>query len=105
MSGISSGTRLQQLEELRQRIDQEIAYERRQHPTPRRPNEIAATSVLLAELGVTAKHVKEWACTQGLIPVVARGRVALGLVEAYAAHMGSRDDRGDNDTDPTGEPR
>lgn len=101
MSGIETRSRLEQLHALRNRIDQEIAAELRLNPPPRRPPKPTESALLLAELGVTAKHVKEWACTQGLIPAVVRGRVALALVDAYAAHMDARAqlDQDDHDVD------
>lgn len=50
------------------------------------------TDRLLVELGVTSAAVKVWAFKQGLVPAVVRGRIALALVEAYAAaHAGPQD--------------
>jgi hypothetical protein len=89
MGGITTGTRLEQLEQLAARINHEIACERRRHPPARTPIP-ASSATLLAQLGVTARHVKDWAYTAGLVTEVARGRVALHLVEAYAEHVRAR---------------
>lgn len=43
---------------------------------------------LLRTLGLSAKTVKQWAVTQGLLPEVKRGTVRLDLIEAYVlAHQ------------------
>lgn len=91
--------RLKKLRGLRQQIDLEIqAIEQRAaritrvlHP-PKAPDPPPAARLpeknqtRLAELGVTALQVKQWAYDQGLIPEIARGRVPASLVEQYAAH-------------------
>lgn len=96
VSGIRSGTRLEQLEALRRRLDHEIAHERAQaaadggrlvecHPVrlvvSSRKN---TTDLRLEQLGVTAHDVKVWGVQAGLLDEVKRGRVALSLVEQYA---------------------
>lgn len=90
MSGVTTGTRLEQLRKLRTRIEQEIAAEERrlalegmrvfQRPARGRNR----VDELLAELGATAGDVKRWALAAGLITEIRRGRVGLQLVEAYA---------------------
>lgn len=120
MSGIRTGTRLEQLHALRrtvtvqieylrtqgqpatqhetllERLDQEIRNEGGTPPTPPRPLKRrrpapAAVDVLLRELGITAHDVKVWAVQHGLLDQVRRGRVALRYVEAYAAHQRTLD--------------
>lgn len=97
MSGVRTGTRLEQLRALRARLDHEIAAELRraaQEPDPRpvttarkssrrRPATPNATSQLLEQLGVTAADVRAWARESGR-DVPAHGRLSLALVEAYA---------------------
>lgn len=113
MSGIQVGTRLEQLEALQTRTGHELAAARRREgsgvecgrledllarirreieaecPRPPKPaRRVVGSSVelqLLERLGVSAREVKEWAVDQGLIEVVARGRIKMALVEAYAA--------------------
>lgn len=77
------------LEDLRDRLAAEIAKERPTEPPerpkpPRAPSGPSAEVLLLEQLGVTARQVKEWAVEQGLLAAVVRGRVKLELVEAYA---------------------
>lgn len=92
MSGVRTGTRLEQLERLRVKIDQEIAAERRrlalderfevfQRPRARRSD---PTKDRLEALGISSHEVKVWAVAEGLLPAVKRGRVARALVEQYA---------------------
>ena len=113
MSGVRQGSRLQQLEALRARLDHEINVERRRtiiaehrpatpapppprEPTPRddldgRPDVTGfalTTRTLLDDLDVTPRQVKEWAVSVGLIPAVTRGRVSLELVRSYARAKG-----------------
>lgn len=108
MSGVQVGTRLDLLERLRVKIDQEIAVERRKlalnGPGPRarfdvfekpkrKAPEPAAGERLIAELGVTTRDVKVWAVSVGLLDQVRRGRVAGSVVDAYAlAHRPQADD-------------
>jgi hypothetical protein len=93
MSGVTVGSRLEQLEELRARIEYEIAAERRRvaisvpNPPPARVpklTEVNRVDVRLAGLGVTSRQVKEWAVDAGLLDHVHRGRVAAHLVEMFA---------------------
>lgn len=96
MSGIRVGTRLEQLLRLRDRIDHEIAIERRKptdhHTTTPTPTALPTpadlnTEARLLRLGTTPKAVKQWAVTVGLLDRVPRGRVHRTLVDAYeAAH-------------------
>lgn len=74
---------LPRLRELEARIEDELGIPR---PAVRRPGQ-RAEMVLerMAELGVTARQVKEWAVETGLIPAVVRGRIRRELVEAWAA--------------------
>lgn len=83
------------LRDLAARVDAALAEERRIQglavpvpaPVEEPARELAPSAEvrLLAELGVSARDVKEWAVGQGLLTAVRRGRVALALVEAYAA--------------------
>lgn len=93
MSGVTVGSRLEQLEELRSRIEHEIAVERRRvalsvplrPPSPIRSLvQVNRVDVRLAGLGVTSREVKEWAVDAGLLDRVHRGRVAAHLVEMFA---------------------
>lgn len=94
MSGISTGTRLEQLERLKAKVDLEIAAERRRLALDERfvtfqradhdRRRVDATKARLEQLGVTAKDVKVWAVGVGLLADVKRGRVARELVEKYA---------------------
>lgn len=112
MSGVSTLPRLEQLRRLLTRTRQEAAYAERRglpiadlrvlerrvesaierevactKPAPTADPEPVVTRevALLAELGVSAHDVKAWAVERGLLDTVRRGRVALQLVEAYAA--------------------
>lgn len=99
MTGIKSGSRLEQLEQLARKIALEIAAERRRlaldPPGPGRPparpdsRHLAdlSTHERLRELGVTSKTVKEWAVKAGHLTAVRQGRVARWVVEAYAEHI------------------
>lgn len=93
MSGVRAGTRLQQLQALRTRIDQEIQAELlRVHIDEAgrvRPREPATTAELLVHHDLTSHQVKAWAHQQGLIPAVTRGRVSRALVEAYLEQNGT----------------
>lgn len=93
MSGITVGSRLEQLERLRTRLDQEIAQERLRvvlgqkvgyQAPPARPERGNRVQRRLRELGVTSLEVKRWAADAGLIDGVHRGRVAAHLVELFA---------------------
>lgn len=92
MSGVRTGTRLEQLHKLAARIQLEIEAELRRHVPPARPKpEKPATQQTrvderLRELGVTSRDVKQWAVQAGLRSHVQRGRVSLELVNAYALH-------------------
>ncbi|TAJ21807.1 MAG: hypothetical protein EPO65_00470 [Dehalococcoidia bacterium] len=110
MSGVQVGTRLDLLERLRVKIDQEIAVERRKlalnAPGPRARFEVyekpkrkapepSAGDRLLVELGVTAHEVKVWAVSVGILDQIRRGRVAGHVVDAYAlAHRPQADEGG-----------
>lgn len=75
MSGVQVGTRLQQLEELRRRLDHEIEQERARHdggrirrqPTEqkRRSPTTDPVKAALAALGVTTGVVRRWAVAAG----------------------------------------
>lgn len=56
--------------------------ELRAEAAPVRP--LGRTEARLAELGVSSWDVKVWAVERGLLAAVARGRVSLLLVEAWA---------------------
>lgn len=94
MSGVRTGSRLQQLERLAARIQYEIAVEHaRLHLSDNNgctSHEKPATTSTgrLEQLGVTSLEVKHWAVTVGLLHHVARGRIALSIVEAYATARG-----------------
>lgn len=93
MSGIRVGSRLEQLLDLRRKIDLEIEVERRTHPpapparpkaAPSRTHRADSSRVdRLARLGVSSKQVKQWAVSQGLLPSVQRGRLADTVLDAY----------------------
>jgi hypothetical protein len=96
MSGVRTGTRLEQLYALRDRIALEIRAEERRLALQRpnfevfkKPGRRNAVETLLDDLGVTSRQVKEWAHATGLVDEVKRGRVGADLVNAYAdAHRG-----------------
>lgn len=98
MSGVRTGTRLEQLYALRDRIALEIRTEERRLALQRPAFEVFkkpgrggknAVERQLDELGVTARQVKEWAHATGLVDEVKRGRIGADLVTAYAdAHQG-----------------
>lgn len=98
MSGVRTGSRLEQLEALRARIDHEIAVERRRliveegrrWITPGRRNSPAPSQgdQLLQQHAITASQVRTWALDHGLIDKIARGRVPTTLVQQYVeAHQ------------------
>jgi hypothetical protein len=117
VSGIRTGTRLQQLETFRHRVDHEYhAARRRDQPTadllrlaaavddqiraeggtppppavptpPKRKRPPLAVDLLITRLDVPAATVRAWAVEQGLIEPGKRGRVPLVVVEMYAAHQ------------------
>lgn len=96
MSGVQTGTKLERLQALERQVKHEIAVELRRLAlddtgrhravtiTPRRRGD-QDTQDRLTELGVTSKHVKEWAVQKGILTAVRQGRVARWIVEAYAA--------------------
>lgn len=115
MSGVRTGTRLQQLEALRHRIDHNLhAALRRDQPTtdlirlaalvdeqilaeggtpptpitprPRRRPPLAV-DVLITTLDVPTATIRAWAVDQGLIAPGRRGRVPYAVVQAYAVHQ------------------
>lgn len=99
MSGIRVGSRLEQLYDLRRRLNHEIAAEERKAatdtPTPaaQRPGLAATDKAVhdqLDHLGVTSAQVKEWAVEQGLLPAVVRGRVARHIVNAFVQDLKQR---------------
>lgn len=87
MSGVVTGTRLDQLKALRRRLDHEIAVEARRMldgPRPiRKATRPRSYTERLGGRGIEARQVKEWAVANGLLPEVKRGRVSLDLIEAY----------------------
>lgn len=99
MSGVLAGSRVEQLERLLARVQQELAVERLKERTDQvdlrggiRTHAEAPASRVVAEQRreranevhqISARAVKEWAHAQGLIPHVPRGRVNPALVEAY----------------------
>lgn len=101
MSGIRTGTRLEQLRLLHARVGQEIATLERQEalearpaPPPRRRRVRAAANqpdratAALLRLGVTAYEVKEWALDVGLITAIRRGKVSFVIIDQYeTAHQ------------------
>lgn len=101
VTGVRTGTRLEQLQALRRRIDHEIAVEaarlvdeqagRRRPPTYERGSRTPEPVIeLLNQHGLTALQVKQWAHHAGLIDRITRGRVALDLVRAYIAAQDNR---------------
>jgi hypothetical protein len=122
VSGVRTGSRLEQLEALRRRTAVQHEHARRSghphaelgkllarlddeirteggtpppapQPAPRRQPPVRGlkgaeeyAAALMAHYGVAAVDVKRWAVSAGLLDQVRRGRVALELVEAYAAH-------------------
>lgn len=96
MSGIRTGTRLEQLQQLHARIGREIEAERLRvaldrpalprprPPRERRPIEYNAVDARLEAMGVTSLEVKRWAHDAGLIAEIPRGRVASHLVQLFA---------------------
>lgn len=96
MSGVRCGSRLDQLLDLRRRLDLEIAQERMQswrdgngpRPQSLKPSHrFNSADILLREIGATAHDVKVWALEAGLISEVKRGRVGIDLVKAYASAL------------------
>jgi hypothetical protein len=96
MSGVRTGTRLEQLYALRDRIALEIRAEERRLSLQRpafevfkKPRPKHTTELRLEQLGLTSRQVKEWAHATGLVDEVKRGRIGADLVNAYAdAHRG-----------------
>lgn len=108
MSGVRTGTRLEQLLNLRRQLNLEIEVETRRDPVeavrlglikpkwvrpPRRrgghkrPDMVVRVAELMARLermGVTQHDVKVWAVEQGLLDEVKRGIVAGRILDAYA---------------------
>lgn len=93
MSGVTVGTRLEQLLALERKLQLEIRAERIRLATnvaplprvqPRRLARVNRVDMRLAALGVSSREVKEWAVRVGLLDAVHRGRVGLQLVEQYA---------------------
>lgn len=96
MSAIRTGSRLEELKRLHARIAHEIAVEEARErdrtagmlpPIARRAftkKKPIPAQEHLERLGVTARTVKEWAVSQGLLDAVKRGRVSAELVAAYA---------------------
>lgn len=91
------GTRLDKLLALRSRLDHEIAVERRKEALADRAFERRrrgrgrtrlrhddSVRSRLDQLGVTSLTVKQWAVREGYLLEVARGRVALAIIEKYA---------------------
>lgn len=100
MGAISTGTRLERLTRLRQRIDHEIAAEELRTATDGGRHHAVLTSTekvlarledytaeqIIAAVRVTALDVKQWGVDQGLIPEIRRGRLSHELAVAYAEH-------------------
>lgn len=94
MSGITVGTRLDQLYALRDRIAQEIRVEERALALSRPPFKTARKKpgsapegkgpALLAALGVTSRQVRDWAIREGLMKSTSRGRVSGKVIQEYA---------------------
>lgn len=97
MGGIRAGTRLEQLLALRDRLNHEIAIERRHtlnagraaaqpaRPAPTTPPAPTIERQLL-DRGLTARQVKEWAVENGHVDHVARGRLSQRLLALYVQH-------------------
>ena len=97
MSGVRSGSRVEQLEQLLERVQQELAFERRREQTdpldPRggvrtNPTESVAAVVQrqraeVEPVKVLPLTIKRWALDQGLIDHIPRARVNPSLVRAY----------------------
>lgn len=89
MSGVTTGTRLEQLLALRARIDHEIEQERAKAEPPRRREKPVTLSVpkgadqdALRMHGVCAAEVRRWAKHRGH-PIGDRGRVPTWLIQQY----------------------
>lgn len=94
MSGVRTGSRLEQLEALRARLDHEIAQERRRLATTPRPAPTRAPRpseprtpagilhATLTDLGATPHDVRTWAREQG-VRIAERGPVPRVAIEAY----------------------
>lgn len=113
MTGIRTGTRLEQLLTLRRRLDHEITTEQHRvatatpppHPgpsphtiTPNVPNPNTDTMTnqeLLAHLNTTTAQVRAWAVNQGLIKPGTTGRLPRTLINDYATHHNNTTSTGD----------
>lgn len=97
VSGVRVGTRLEQLETLRARLDHEIASERRRvllaqpsspHTVPvpgPRPDPMKAA---LAKANTTTRDVRAWAIREGLMsPTQRHGRIGLEIIDRYREAM------------------
>lgn len=102
MSGVSTLSRLERLEQLVIRVTQERDQERLRLATDcrvpaTRPAQVVkvipADRCALLELGVAPAVVRSWAQAVGLIPSGTRGRLAVDVINAYAeAHPMQRVD-------------
>lgn len=109
--GIRTGTRAEQLTDLRRQTRVQIEYARYEGRDTTRLERLAArideelgieaakpqlvvhekppgnaVDQLLHDLGATTKDVRTWAIANGLLDGVHRGRIALTIVQAYATH-------------------
>ncbi|MDI6911467.1 hypothetical protein [Nocardioides sp.] len=97
MSGVQVGSRVEQLERLLARVEQELAAERlklrtdavdtrggiRTHTAAPASRIVAAQRRANEPVPLCSRVIKVWAHEQGLIEYVPRGRVRPELVEAY----------------------
>lgn len=95
MSGVRTGSRLDQLLALRARLDNEIQIERARTRQPDHNGRTHTPTPLtnrqrLDQLDTTSKAVKLWAMKTGLIQAgpIPSGRAPRWLIEAYARAKG-----------------
>lgn len=94
MSGVTTASRLEQLEQLAAHVAHELAQERHRVSTGQArseraliapaPRVIAADILRMHSLGVTAAQVRAWAVGQGLVPAGRVGRLPITVYDAYA---------------------
>lgn len=89
MSGVSHGSRLEQLYALRERLDLEIEVEQRLanlRPRPLAPREKPVQLLdppTLEALGASHRDVKEWGVRVGLLETFRRGPAPAHLIRRY----------------------
>lgn len=86
MTGVSAGSRLEQLYRLQARLTLEIAAERRRLILDTPPDPAADTDTILDELGVNHASVRAWATAAGYTPGT-RGRISNAILRLYIAEQ------------------